>query len=334
MATKQPRFTVAAAAPDPVAQPAGHVPRVTIGVPVFNGEKFLERALRSLMEQTFADIEVVVSDNASTDGTEAICRAAMERDSRIRYSRNDRNVGLVMNHRLVLSQARGEYFMYAPHDDWFAPDYVARCVDVLDRDETVAYVHAETILVDESGDEIGREMARQRLDDGSPSTRFWDVLVVQGGVNWYGMARRALLDRIAPYKPLPRGERIVLAELALWGPFRLLHDDLYYRRIHADQLTSLRVSRKAETLALDPSKGSGWRNSVAMLLAEYVLAYALAVTRAPLSPIERLRGYGRVARWILAHVPGLGLHDPRTRGLEIHMTGSGQLPAGREAVGY
>ena len=115
-----------------------------------------------------------------------------------------------------------------------------------------------------------------RFADPSPADRFWDVLVVQGGINWYGMTRRELLGRIQPYKPLPRGERIILAELALWGPFHRLSGDLYYRRIHGDQLTSLRFDRKAEARALDPTR-QGWRATVPVLLAEYVLAYATAV---------------------------------------------------------
>jgi glycosyltransferase involved in cell wall biosynthesis len=309
-------------------------PKVSIGVPVYNGERFLSRALESLAAQTYPDLEIVISDNGSTDGTERICRAFAARDPRVSYHRHDVTRGLVWNHRRALALARGEYFMFAPHDDWFSPDYVDRCVEVLDARPDVAYVHCETILVDEEGTEIGREIARQRLDDPSPTTRFWDVLVVRGGINWYGMTRRALFGKIAPYKPLPRGERIVLAELALWGPFHLLDGDLYWRRLHSGQLTSLRVDRRAETLALDPSKEGGWRNSIPVLLAEYVLAYAEAVTRAPLSLREHILGIGRVARWALAHVPGFGLRDERTHYVDVRRTGTGRLPDGREVVGY
>lgn len=314
--------------------PIASLPRVSIGVPVYNGERFLRTALTSLLAQTYRNLEIVISDNASTDGTEAICREFVAADPRVRYSRASRNRGLVWNHRRALAMARGTFFMFAPHDDWFAPGYVERCVSVLESHPEVAYVHAETILVDEEGSEIGHEIARQRLADPSPSTRFWDILVVQGGVNWYGMTRRELFHRIGHYKPLPRGERIVLAELALWGPFHLLDGELYYRRIHPHQLTALRIDRRAETLALDPSKSGGLRNSIPVLLAEYVLAYGLAVTRAPLSLLERLRGYGRIARWVLAHVPRLGLRDERTYRLDIRRTGKGDLPTGREAVGY
>lgn len=321
--------------PTPIVPASDRRPvRVSIGVPVFNGARFLERALDSLLAQSYQDVEIVISDNASTDDTEAICRRAMARDPRVRYWRSPVNRGLVWNHRRVLAMATGEYFMFAPHDDWFAPEYVERCVMALQADPEISYVVAETILVDEAGVEIGREVARQRLADPSPTTRFWDVLVVQGGINWYGMTRRDLLARIHPYKPLPRGERIVLAELALWGTFHRIDGNLYYRRIHDNQLTSLRFDRRAETRALDPSRKGALRTSIPILLTEYVFAYVRAVATAPLGIMERIRGFGRVARWIVAHLPGFRLRDPRTQELDIRLTGAGHLPEQRKVVGY
>jgi glycosyltransferase involved in cell wall biosynthesis len=313
-------------------RPTTSRPRVTIGVPVYNGVRFLDRALESLLAQTYQDLEIVISDNASTDGTPAVIARWAEQDPRIRTSRNDVNKGLIWNHRRTLALARGEYFMFASHDDWFAPTYVERCVEVLGRRPEVALVYAETVLVDEDGRETGRDIARQRLEDPSPSTRFWDILVVQGGLNHYGMTRRRLLGSIHPYKPLPRAERILFAELALWGPFHLLREDLYFRRIHGEQMTVLRTNRKAETLALDPSRSGGLRNSVPVLLAEYVLAYVTAVLRAPISLVEKAKGLGRIGRWILAHMPGFRLTDPRTRAVDIRQTGEGALPRGRAEI--
>jgi glycosyltransferase involved in cell wall biosynthesis len=300
---------------------------------VYNGARYLERALESLLGQTYRDIEVCISDNASTDETPEIIRRFAERDPRVRYLLNEANRGLVENHRRVLAMARGDYFMFAPHDDWFADDYVERCVAALDAEPEVAYVHAETTLVDESGEVVARELTRQRLQDPSPSRRYWDMLVVQGGVNWYGMARRSLFDRIAPYKPLPRSERIILTELALQGPFRLLPDSLYFRRVHEGQATALRRSRQAETRVLDPRR-TGWRTTEFVLVAEYALGFLSAIFRAPIDTSERLRCIRGYARWLLAHVPGLRLADPRTRSLAIEQTGSAMLPEGRTGIGY
>jgi glycosyltransferase involved in cell wall biosynthesis len=310
-------------------------PMVTIGVPLYNAEKYLHVALDSLLAQTFQDVEIVISDNGSTDSTLDICRDYAARDPRVRYVHNDVNRGLVWNHLRVQDLARGRYFMFGPQDDWLAPEYVERCVAVLEADPGVSYVYSEALVMDENGEMIGREITRQRVGDPSPSTRFWDVLVVKGGVNFYGMTRLALRHRIGRWKPLPRGERIVLAEFALWGRFQLLPGDLYFRRVHPNQFTTNRKSRRVEAMVLDPSRGSGWRSSVPVLLAEYVLAYAQGVLRAPLSPSERIRGLARIGRWVTSHAPGLQLRDPRAHNVEIALgTPGAVLPEGRERVGY
>src|ERR1035437_6848500 len=92
-------------------------PKVSIGMRVYNGGKYIRRALASLLAQTFTDFELIISDNASTDGTEAICREYAAGDPRIRYVRQGENLGAMANFRFVLNEAGGEYFMWAAHDD-------------------------------------------------------------------------------------------------------------------------------------------------------------------------------------------------------------------------
>lgn len=309
-------------------------PLVSIGVPVYNGLPFLEQALASLRAQTYDPIEIVISDNASTDGTEALCRALAAEDPRVRYHRNDRNRGLVWNHRNALALARGEYFMFAPYDDHFAPTYVERCVELLEREPGHAYVFAETMLIDATGEPIGRELARQRLTDPSTSTRFWDVLVVQGGINFYGLARREMWDTIGDYVAVPRAERIMLAEMALHGTFGVLPADLYFRRIHAGQITAMRRDRRKEAAVLDPSRSRGPRGTVAFIVAEYFLGYVAAILRAPLPRTVRLRTLRALVRWFLRGVPGMEVRDARSKGLAIESSGQGILPEGRVGIGY
>jgi glycosyltransferase involved in cell wall biosynthesis len=98
------------------------VPKVSIGMPVYNGEPFIREALDSLLAQTFTDFELIISDNASTDGTEAICREYAAKDDRIRYVRQPENRGALANFQFVLDEAVGEYFMWAAADDIRAPD--------------------------------------------------------------------------------------------------------------------------------------------------------------------------------------------------------------------
>jgi glycosyltransferase involved in cell wall biosynthesis len=108
-------------------------PRVSIGLPVYNGARHLEATLDALLCQDFSDFELIISDNASTDATEAICRSFAARDPRIRYLRQPENIGGARNFGFVLDQAKASYFMWAGHDDRFAPSYVSRMLEALDR---------------------------------------------------------------------------------------------------------------------------------------------------------------------------------------------------------
>ena len=108
-------------------------PAVSIGLPVYNGEAFLARALDSLLAQTFADFEIVVSDNASTDATAEICAAYAERDPRIRYHRHARNGGAAANYNFTVEMARGAYFKWMAHDDLVAPGFLQTCMDAFAR---------------------------------------------------------------------------------------------------------------------------------------------------------------------------------------------------------
>ena len=110
---------------------AKNIPCVSIGMPVYNGEKSIREALGFLLAQTFSDFELIISDNASTDATEAICREYMEKDSRIRYARQTENRGAVANFQFVLNEAQGEYFMWAAYDDEWAENYLSDAITLL-----------------------------------------------------------------------------------------------------------------------------------------------------------------------------------------------------------
>jgi glycosyltransferase involved in cell wall biosynthesis len=300
--------------------PSSNNPRVSIGAPVYNGERFLEAALHSLLRQTFEDFELIVSDNGSTDRTEEICRQAAASDRRVRYFRSDRNRGAAWNHNRVAKLARGEYFMWAPHDDQFAPEFVERCVAVLDLDPGVVFCHANAIHIDEEGNVLGQEVHRCNCSSDSPSVRFWELLIVQGGQTTYGLIRTSALRRIAPHQTFPRAERALFAELSLYGRFHVMPDDLYFKRQHSGQLTATRASRRAESTVLDPERARWWRHRTSLMLTEYFLAFFTAVQRAPLGSRERMRCYRCLFRWVVGHLPGLRLRDPRARAVEYDRT--------------
>ena len=126
-------------------------PRLSIGLPVYNGEDYLAESLEALLGQTYEDFELIISDNASTDGTADICRRYARQDSRIRYFRQSRNLGCNPNHNFVIEQARGELFKLASDDDLYARDLLKRCVDVLDECPRYVLAHSWSALIDASG---------------------------------------------------------------------------------------------------------------------------------------------------------------------------------------
>jgi glycosyltransferase involved in cell wall biosynthesis len=116
-----------------------HTPRVSIGMPVYNGEPYMREALDALLAQTFTDFELIISDNASTDRTEEICREYAAKDRRIRYVRQKTNRGATANFQYVLDEAVGEYFMWAAHDDWWDPLFIEVCMSILQKNEKLSF---------------------------------------------------------------------------------------------------------------------------------------------------------------------------------------------------
>jgi glycosyltransferase involved in cell wall biosynthesis len=141
-------------------------PPVSIGLPVYNGEKYLSLALDSLLAQDYGDFELIIADNASTDRTAEICRQYADRDRRIRFARNDRNLGAVENFNNVFRLSSGEYFMWAAHDDLWHPSYISRCLGALRQDARVVLCASAVEFIGESGNKLPEADWRAYLGGG------------------------------------------------------------------------------------------------------------------------------------------------------------------------
>ena len=108
-------------------------PKITVGIPVFNGEKSIRRSLDSVLSQTFLDFELVISDNASTDSTSLICQEYKKNDKRIRYIRNEKNIGGIANFKLLLDESKTEYFVWLAADDYWDPTFLEKNLPVLEK---------------------------------------------------------------------------------------------------------------------------------------------------------------------------------------------------------
>src|SRR5215471_21287277 len=155
-------------------------PLLSVGLFVYNGERFIEESLNSILNQTFTDFELIISDNASTDRTGDIAKAYAKRDDRIRYYRSEKNMGAGWNARRVYELATGKYFKWAAVDDLLEPDLLRRCVEILERDPGCVVAHARTKEVDETGTFIKNYVTPMRSDYDDPVARFSEMLLWGG----------------------------------------------------------------------------------------------------------------------------------------------------------
>lgn len=275
------------------------MPRLSIGLPVYNGEAYLADALDALRDQTFGDYELIISDNASTDRTAEICGRYAARDARIRYVRQTRNLGATGNHNATTELATGELFKWASHDDRYAPELLERCVAALDERPAAIAAHAWTAVLDEHGAVRARHRYTLATDSPSAPERFRSALFDVGGDDSYAVFRTDVLRRVLPYGSYYRADRVLVGSLTLHGPFHQVPDWLYLRRDHAGRATRSHAVRDWCT-TMDPRRASRLRHPVPRLLAEYVAGYLLAVRRAPLSPADRRACYRLVREWAVS----------------------------------
>jgi glycosyltransferase involved in cell wall biosynthesis len=210
-------------------------PLVSIGMPLFNAEGLLHGALESLRKQTYRNFELIISDNASTDATAAICQTAAAGDSRIRYFRNEQNVGPMKNFMRTLGLARGELFMWAAHDDRWGPEFIARLVEPFVQDPQTVFACCNYALHWHT--EGRMEPSRGRLPllalDRSTFDNTLEALRSLHFNLFYGLYRTAALraSRFAGCEYFDFGDMFLIVEMCLRGKVQFVPDVLFYAGI-------------------------------------------------------------------------------------------------------
>jgi glycosyltransferase involved in cell wall biosynthesis len=291
-------------------------PRLSIGLPTYNGEEYLAESLEALLGQTYEDFELIISDNASTDGTADICRRYAKQDSRIRYIRQPRNLGCNPNHNVVIKQARGELFKLASDDDLYARDLLKRCIEVLDEYPKYVLAHAWSALIDVSG--AVTNLVEYPVASDLPRTpdRFRSMMFDGWGDDDGGVIRTSVLRQIAPYGSYHFADRVFTTELALHGPFYQVPDYLWFRRQHPEQAGMHRGMRD-RCIAQDPIRANRWRHPAVRLYGEYVLGYVRAIQRAPLSRADRRECFEILGRWAAGRVLPVASRSLARSGLQV-----------------
>jgi glycosyltransferase involved in cell wall biosynthesis len=273
-------------------------PKVSIGLPVYNAENFLNETMESLLAQTYSDFELIISDNASTDGTEAICRTYAESDDRIRYYRQEENAGASANHNWVLQAAKGEYFKWAAHDDLLDPTFLGRCVEVLDGDPEVVLTYSRVKAIDGQGNVLFTYKPKPMLNSNLPHERLFECICVAHAQSpIFGVFRKSALQSTRLLQPFSSSDRVLLGEITLRGRVFEIPDPLFFYRLHPNQSWQAYPDRYSREAWFDPSRIKRitfphWR-----LLQEHFIS----VVRSPRNLSEKALCMGTLVSWVRFH---------------------------------
>lgn len=273
-------------------------PLVSVGMPVYNGDHYLDSAINSILAQTFRDFELIISDNGSTDKTQEICRHYANLDSRIRYIRNEENLGAGWNFDRVAELATGKYFKWACHDDLCAPEFLQECVEVLERDPSTVLAYPKSLIIDEHGSEIKKYEDYFHLQSPQPAKRFKSYLhLVRNGHlchPFHGLIRRNVIAQLLPLGSYPSSDLILLGKLVLYGKIYEVPSYLFYKRDHPE--TSRRAHRAfRERIAwYDPAK----KGKLHLTRWKWLREYIQVIYSAPINWQERIECNLYMLQWL------------------------------------
>ena len=273
-------------------------PTVSIGLAVYNGIDYIREAIDSILAQTYTDFELIISDNASTDGTSDLCRDYAARDPRIRYSRNAENIGGANNENLTFALSRGKYFRWAAHDDMIAPTFLVKTVAVLDATPSVVLCSTMITEIDAEGTALGT-VSQTRGNAPHAPARFADLMRKDHHCEaTYGLIRADALRRSGLQQNYTDSDRTLLCELSLYGRFHEVPEPLFFKRYHAKNMY---VNMRARMVWFDPSL----RGKAVVPYWMQFFDYLRVLRRAPISTGDKARCYGSMLNWLWAQRRGL-----------------------------
>ena len=271
-------------------------PVVSIGFAVYNGEKYMSEAIESLLRQTFENLELIICDNASTDSTESIARGFAASDGRVRYVRNDTNIGGARNENKTFRLSRGKYFRLAADDDVCDPELIERCVTALELAPDAVLCATYIRKIDEFGDQTGDLMPLLGTAT-SPSRRFRELYTLQHDCELtYGLIRSSVLARTDLQMNYTDSDRTLLCELALHGRFVIIPEFLFSKRYHPGMSTQVFPDWYSRMRWFDSSYDD---DHVLMPHWEQLTHYLRIIARAPISFTERRRCFTAMASWLV-----------------------------------
>jgi glycosyltransferase involved in cell wall biosynthesis len=274
-----------------------NIPRVSIGLPVYNGENYLKEALDSLLSQSYENFELIIGDNASTDNTENICKAYIKQDQRIRYFRHKMNIGAAANYNRVFELAIGDYFRWAAHDDICSPNYLKSCVEKFDSDPSVVLCCPKEIAIDKDSAIIENYMDKypklKKLGSSLAYQRFHDLSCLNHGCFMvFGLIRSSALISTPKIANYIGSDRVLLAELSLSGRFWESPEPILFRR-HSEQYCAL-DNHSTRTNWFNPNR----QQKITFTNSKNFTEYSRAIRRSKLSWFKKTLCYFILIDWL------------------------------------
>jgi glycosyltransferase involved in cell wall biosynthesis len=266
------------------------VPRVSIGMPLYNAERYMREAIDSILAQTFSDFELIISDNASTDRTQEIALEYVAKDPRVRYCRNDRNRGAAYNYNRVIELARGEYFRHAAYDDILAPTNIERCVEELDRCPECALAYPRMTTIDAQGRPLKQFQDSLDIRLPTPHERYrrFNRLCDPGKMcdPVFGLFRMSVLRRTKMIQPFASADVFLLLETALRGEIHEIPEYLFFERWHDQGSVLSNQTFESRAAWFDTEKKGKWW--IYLPHWRWVIEHIRSIFRLEASLIEKL----------------------------------------------
>ncbi len=280
---------------------AAGAPTISIGLPVYNGENFLVQAIESVLAQTFQDYELIISDNASTDATAAICRDYAQKSDRVCYHRSPINKGPAWNYNRVFHLARGKYFKWAAHDDVFEPTFLEKTLAKLEQNPAAVLSFSQVDIIDHASKLIRPYSVEMSLDARHPARRFQETTSLKHRCyEIFGLIRTGILAKTPLIGAYAGSDRVLLSQLILQGPFEVVPEPLFKAREHAEQ--SIAMLRKPRHKHLRMHDYAIWfdpKNRGKILLPNWriLYEYVVAISAVSMSFTERAACWLVLVRW-------------------------------------
>lgn len=235
------------------SEPKSDLPQVSIGIPVYNGATHLRRTIESVLAQSFDAFELIISDNASTDGTWDICQEYAERDKRIRCVRQPRNLGANPNFNILFEMSQGEFFKWTGHDDQLDHSFLERCVKALEASPDASIAYCGETYCDDEGNEVLRCDDPYSIDGLEPDVRFrqwmWDMDIKNQRRSdlVYGLIRSSHLRTTRLFRDTLATNKLLILELVVTGPVEYIEDVLVQRTPAPHRTIEQRMKRLSPT---------------------------------------------------------------------------------------